>query len=242
MLANNETGIVQPVAAAADIAHAAGGLLHVDAVQAPGKIGCDINALKVDLLTLSAHKLGGPKGVGALILKDEDLHIDDPLLKGGGQERGHRAGTENIIGIAGFGAAAMEAASTLAGATARMAHLRKRLEHGIRASSPDAVIFGADVDRLPNTTLVAVTGIKAETALIALDLDGVSVSAGSACSSGKVAPSHVLAAMGVPPALALGAIRVSLGPATSEEEIEIFLEAWTKRVMGLSKGRKGLAA
>jgi cysteine desulfurase len=242
MLANNETGIVQPVAAAADIAHAAGGLLHVDAVQAPGKIGCDINALKVDLLTLSAHKLGGPNGVGALILKDEDLHIDDPLLKGGGQERGHRAGTENIIGIAGFGAAAMEAASTLAGATARMAHLRKRLEDGIRASSPDAVIFGADVDRLPNTTLVAVTGIKAETALIALDLDGVSVSAGSACSSGKVAPSHVLAAMGVPPALALGAIRVSLGPATTEEEIEIFLEAWTKRVMGLSKGRKGLAA
>jgi cysteine desulfurase len=242
MLANNETGIVQPVAAAADVVHAAGGLLHVDAVQAPGKIGCDINALKVDLLTLSAHKLGGPKGVGALILKDEDLHIDDPLLKGGGQERGHRAGTENIIGIAGFGAAAMEAAGTFADATARMAQLRERLEDGIRASSPGAVIFGAAVDRLPNTTLVAVAGIKAETALIALDLDGVSVSAGSACSSGKVAPSHVLAAMGVPPALALGAIRVSLGPATTEEEIEIFLKAWTKRVMGLSKGRKGLAA
>jgi cysteine desulfurase len=242
MLANNETGIVQPVAEAAEIVHAAGGLLHVDAVQGAGKISCNINALKADLLTLSAHKLGGPKGVGALILGSESLHLGDPLLKGGGQERGHRAGTENIIGIAGFGAAAMEAASAFADETKRMAELRERLEDSIRANSPDAVIFGATGERLPNTTLVAVPGLKAETALIALDLDGVSVSAGSACSSGKVAPSHVLAAMGVPPALALGAIRVSLGPTTTEEEIEIFLKAWTKRVMGLSKDRKGLAA
>jgi cysteine desulfurase len=242
MLANNETGVIQPVAEVAEQTHAAGGVLHVDAVQAAGKIPCDINYLGADLLTLSAHKLGGPKGVGALVLADEGLHIGDPLIRGGGQERGNRAGTENVIGITGFGAAAEAAAAGLADEAARMKGARDRLEAGLRAASPAAVVFGTAVPRLPNTTLVAMPGIKAETALIALDLDEVSVSSGSACSSGKVAPSHVLAAMGVAPELALGAIRISLGPTTTDEEIEIFLNAWMKRVMGLSKGRRGLAA
>ncbi len=242
MLANNETGVIQPVAAVAERTHAAGGLLHVDAVQAAGKILCDINSLGADLLTLSAHKLGGPKGVGALVLASEDLHIADPLIKGGGQERGSRAGTENVIGIVGFGAAARAALAGLAEEAAHMQRARDRVEAGLRAASPAAIIFGTEAPRLPNTTLVAVPGIKAETALIALDLDGVSVSSGSACSSGKVAPSHVLAAMGVAPELALGAVRVSLGPTTTEEEIEIFLNAWMKSVMGLSKEKRGLAA
>ncbi|MGB8488076.1 MAG: aminotransferase class V-fold PLP-dependent enzyme, partial [Xanthobacteraceae bacterium] len=242
MLANNETGVIQPVAAVAERTHAAGGLLHVDAVQAAGKIPCDINSLGADLLTLSAHKLGGPKGVGALVLASEDLHIADPLIKGGGQERGSRGGTENVIGIVGFGAAARAALAGLAEEAAYMQRARDRVEAALRATSPAAIIFGTEAPRLPNTTLVAVPGIKAETALIALDLDGVSVSSGSACSSGKVAPSHVLAAMGVAPELALGAVRVSLGPTTTEEEIEIFLNAWMKSVMGLSKGKRGLAA
>jgi cysteine desulfurase len=242
MLANNETGVIQPVDQVAEVTHAAGGLLHVDAVQAAGRIPCDIKSLGADLLTLSAHKLGGPKGVGALILADQDLHIGDPLIRGGGQERNSRAGTENVSGIAGFGAAAQAVLAGLTDEAADMARARDRLEAGLRTAAPSAVIFGASAPRVPNTTLVAMPGIKAETALIALDLEGVSVSSGSACSSGKVAPSHVLAAMGVAPELALGAVRISLGPTTTEEEIEIFLNAWMKRVMGLSKGRRGLAA
>jgi cysteine desulfurase len=242
MLANNETGVIQPVMAVARGVHTRGGLLHVDAVQGAGKIPCDINSLGADLLTVSAHKLGGPKGVGALILADESLHVADPLVKGGGQEGGRRAGTENVIGIVGFGAAAQAARASLADDAARMSAARDRLEARVREIAPQTVIFGADALRLPNTTLLAVPGIRAETALIALDLDGVAVSSGSACSSGKVAPSHVLAAMGVPADLALGAIRVSLGPITTDDEIEIFLKAWTKRVMGLSRGKRGLAA
>jgi len=234
--------VVQPVAAVAKEVHAGGGLLHVDAVQGAGKILCDINQLGADLLTISAHKLGGPKGVGALILADEALHLLDPLVRGGGQESGRRAGTENVIGIVGFGAAAQSARGSLADDAVRMIAARDRLEAHVRETAPEAVIFGADAQRLPNTTLLAMPGIRAETALIALDLDGVAVSSGSACSSGKVAPSHVLAAMGVPPELALGAIRVSLGPITTADEIEMFLKAWTKRVMGLSRARRGLAA
>ena len=242
MLANNETGVIQPVDQVAELTHAAGGLLHIDAVQAAGRIPCDIKSLGADLLTLSAHKLGGPKGVGALILADQDLHIGDPLIRGGGQEGSSRAGTENVSGIAGFGAAAQAVVAGLMDEAADMARARDRLEAGLRAAAPSAVIFGATVPRVPNTTLVAMPGIKAETALIALDLEGVSVSSGSACSSGKVAPSHVLAAMGVAPELALGAVRISLGPTTTGEEIEIFLNAWMKRVMGLSRRGRGLAA
>lgn len=241
MLANNETGVVQPIREVADIVHEAGGLLLVDAVQGPGRMAVDMAALGADLLTLSAHKLGGPKGVGALILR-EGLHIADPLIRGGGQERGARAGTENVAAIAGFGAAAEAAAASLDQDAARMESLRDRLEAGLRARTPDAVIFGAEAARLPNTTLFAVPGMKAETAVIAFDLEGVAVSSGSACSSGKVQPSHVLGAMGVDAALARGAIRVSLGYSTTESEVESVLKAWNKLSESLGKERRGLAA
>jgi cysteine desulfurase len=235
MLANNETGMVQPVAAAAAIVHAAGGLLHVDAVQAAGRIPCDIGALGADLLTLSAHKIGGPKGVGALLRASEDIHFPDPLIRGGGQERGARAGTENVAGIAAFGAAAAAAHRQLADEAAHMLALRDLLEEGLRAVSQQAVVFGADAERLPNTTLFSLPGVKAETAIIALDLEGVAVSSGAACSSGKVQPSHVLAAMGVSPSLLRGAVRVSLGWTTHKADVERFLGAWRKVASALSK-------
>jgi cysteine desulfurase len=225
MLSNNETGVVQPVAQAAQLVHAAGGVLHVDAVQAVGRIPCDINALGADLLTLSGHKIGAPKGIGALIGRTE-LSLVDPLIKGGGQERGLRAGTENVAGIAGFGAAAAAARAEFSAKA--MTVLRDRLEGALKAASPAIVIFGTESERLPNTTLFAVPEVKAETAVIALDLEGVAVSAGAACSSGKVQPSHVLAAMGVPPHLARAGVRVSLGPSTTESEIDRFIEAWIK--------------
>jgi len=235
MLANNETGIVQPVKAAADIVHAAGGLLHVDAVQGPGRILCDFNTLGADLESISAHKFGGPKGVGALI-KRPDLHIE-ALIKGGGQERGQRAGTENVAGIAGFGAAAEAVRKELSNESNQMAAARDDLEIGIRNICPEMTIFGANLDRLPNTTLFTAPGMKAETAVIAFDLEGIAVSSGSACSSGKVAASHVLAAMGVAPELARGAIRVSLGATTTKMEVEAFLGAWAKLAKVLYKGR-----
>ncbi|HKY86996.1 MAG TPA: cysteine desulfurase family protein [Pseudorhodoplanes sp.] len=241
MLANNETGVIQPVREAADIVHEAGGLLHVDAVQGPGRMPLDLKALGADLLTLSAHKLGGPKGVGALI-RAPGIHISEPLIKGGGQERGSRAGTENVAGIASFGAAAEAALQSLDADIARMRALRDTLEADLKAAAPQAVIFGTDADRLPNTTLFALPGIKAETAVIAFDLDGVAVSSGAACSSGKVQPSHVLAAMGVQRALSDGAIRVSLGPATTENDLERFRNAWNKLSKSLGKERNGLAA
>jgi cysteine desulfurase len=187
-------------------------------------------------MTLSAHKTGGPQGVGALI-KRGDLHLE-PLIKGGGQERGARAGTENVAGIAGFGAAAAAAGAALAHEAAGMAALRDRLEAGIKAIAPEAVIFGAGSERLPNTTLFALDGMKAETAVIAFDLEGVAVSSGAACSSGKVSPSHVLAAMGVPSELARGAIRVSLGYSTTQLDLDAFLGAWEKLTESLYKAKK----
>ncbi len=226
MLANNETGAIQPVAEAAALIHAAGGLLHVDAVQGPGRISCDFKALGADLMTLSSHKLGGPQGVGALIVRDGLLL--DGAIRGGGQERGMRAGTENVAGIAGFGAAAEAARLGLATEVPGMGALRDKLEAGIRVVAPAAVFFGAEVARLPNTTLFSVKGMKAETAVIAFDLEGIAVSSGAACSSGKVAPSHVLAAMGADPALSRGAIRVSLGYATTDEHVGTILKAWEK--------------
>jgi cysteine desulfurase len=243
MLANNETGIVQPVAAAAELAHAAGGLLHVDAVQAAGRMPLSIKDFGADLMTLSGHKIGAPKGVGALIRRGGDIHIA-PLLRGGGQERRLRAGTENVAAIAGFGAAATTAAGT--DDRARMAALRGTLEEGLVAACPEVVVFGSGTERLCNTSLFAVSGVSAETALIAFDLDGIAVSSGSACSSGKVAPSHVLAAMGVAKELALGAIRVSLGPTTSGNDVDRLLKTWRSVVARLNKtskkGRGGLAA
>jgi cysteine desulfurase len=239
MLANNETGVVQPISKIAQIVHGGNGVLHVDAVQAPGRIDCRIDDLGADLMSLSAHKIGGPQGAGALIRRG-DIHVAEPLIRGGGQERGQRAGTENVAAIAGFGAAAAAAAGQANGA--RMAALRDRLEAGIKSTTPQAVIFGAGAARLPNTTLFAVPGVKAETAIIAFDLNGIAVSSGSACSSGKVQASSVLAAMGVEPALARGAVRVSLGWSTTEAEIERFLETWNMLVESLLKGRRGIAA
>jgi cysteine desulfurase len=242
MMANNETGVVQPVSQVADLVHEVGGALHVDAVQAPGRIVCDINSIGADLLTLSGHKIGAPKGVGALIRRDAAVPFPAPLLKGGGQERRVRAGTENVAGIAGFGAAAAAIFRGSASEWARLLALRERLEAGLKAHSPRMVIFGADARRLPNTTLFAVPGMKAETAVIAFDLEGVAVSSGAACSSGKVQPSHVLAAMGVPPELARGAIRVSFGPSTSESEIDRLIRAWIKVSGTLLKGTPAVAA
>ena len=241
MLANNETGVIQPIADIAAIVHAANGVLHVDAVQGPGRIACRIGELGADLMSLSAHKLGGPQGAGALVSRG-DIHIGEPLIKGGGQERGLRAGTENVAAIAGFGAAAAVAANQAD--AARMADSRDRLEAGIKAILPEALIFGESAPRLPNTTLFAVPGMKAETAIISFDLNGIAVSSGSACSSGKVQASHVLAAMGVEPSLAQGAVRVSLGWSTSESDIENLLDALTKVVSSLRKRHMnaGLAA
>jgi cysteine desulfurase len=242
MLANNETGVLQPVAEAAVIVHEAGGLLHVDAVQAAGRIPVDIGALDADFITLSAHKIGGAKGVGALIRRSDALHIADPLIRGGGQERGMRAGTENVAGIAAFGAAATAAREGFAAEADRMRSLRDKLEAGLKAIAPQVVVFSSAADRLPNTTLFAAEGLKAETAVIAFDLEGVAVSSGSACSSGKVQPSHVLAAMEVSPLLLRGAVRVSLGWTTTETDVERLLGAWRKLATALSKGNAGMAA
>jgi cysteine desulfurase len=230
MVANNETGAIQPVSAAAEIVHNAGGLLHSDAVQAAGRVPLDLAALGADMLSLSAHKIGGPKGVGALVLGNGTSVA--PLIKGGNQERRRRAGTENVAGIVGFGVAADLAAADLAKAAA-MADLRDGLEQGVLAIAPDAVVLAARVKRLPNTTCIAVPGAKAETLVIGLDLAGVAVSSGSACSSGKVEASHVLSAMGVPEELAQGAIRVSLGFATKRADIERFLRAFDELVKRL---------
>jgi cysteine desulfurase len=226
MLANNETGALQPVKQAGEIVHAAGGLLHVDAIQALGKISFDIDALNADLMTVSGHKIGGPKGVGALILAEGLLGFE-PLLRGGGQERGHRAGTENVAGIAGFGAAVRAAMDVLEADGFRLETLRNRLEIGLR-QTPGALVFSKEAPRLPNTTLFTVPGLKAETAVIGFDLAGIAVSSGSACSSGKVQPSHVLQAMGFGPETAQGAVRVSLGWSTTGEDIDRCIEGWRK--------------
>ncbi len=238
MLANNETGVVQPVAEIAAIAHANGALFHCDAVQAAGKISLDASAIGADLVTLSAHKLGGPPGVGALVVTGE-LELT-PLLRGGGQERRRRAGTENLVGISGFAAAAIAAAEEIA-VYDRVRVLRDALEAGVAEAASEAVVLAAAAPRLPNTSAIAMPGVTAETQVIALDLDGVMVSAGAACSSGKVGPSHVLEAMGVGPDLAGSTIRVSLGWASSEADIAHFLRAWTalcRRCRDLSVGAR----
>jgi cysteine desulfurase len=240
MLANNETGVIQPIREVAEIVHAAGGLLHVDAVQGAGRIDCDINELGADLMTVSSHKLGGPQGVGALVTNGNVL-ISQPLIVGGGQERGQRAGTENVAAIAGFGAAAAAAQASRAREAAAMAALRTRLEVALTTATPTMVIIAATAPRLPNTTLFAVPGMKAETAIISFDLNGIAVSSGAACSSGKVQASPVLAAMGLDPALAHGAVRVSLGWTTTEIEVENLLNAWIKVASSLFKDQ-GIAA
>ncbi len=226
MWANNETGVVQPINDIVQLAHAHNGLVHSDAVQAVGKVAVDFEASGLDLMSLSAHKIGGPQGTGALVVRP-DLPLA-AMIKGGGQELKRRAGTENLSGIAGFGVAAELAAQ--AKNSGETAILRNKLESQIKAIRSDAIIFAEQRERLPNTTCVAISGTNAETLLIMLDLAGFAVSSGSACSSGKVSTSHVLTAMGVEVELAKAAIRISLGWTTTSSDIENFIEAWAKAV------------
>lgn len=223
-LANNETGVVQPVREAADIAHDAGGIVAIDAVQGAGRLPLSLEALGADFLILSSHKIGGPKGVGALVSAGEIL-MPAPLIRGGGQEKGHRAGTENLAGIAGFGVAARHALEKLARIDV-IAERREGMETHMREMAPDIIIHGVDAPRLANTSYFSLPGLKAETAQIGFDMEGVAVSSGSACSSGKVGASHVLAAMGAD--TTLGAIRVSMGYETSDEDITAFLKAFER--------------
>lgn len=238
--ANNETGVIQPIADLAERVHAAGGVLVCDAVQAPGRMAFALADAGADAVVLSAHKLGGPLGAGALVTTSR-LRIKAPLLTGGGQERGARAGTENVAAIAGFGAAAAAVRDGGEAERARLAGLRDAFETGLRARRPQAVVFGAGVARLANTSLVAIPGDPAETALIRLDLAGLAVSSGSACSSGKVRRSHVLEAMGVDEDLSRCAIRVSFGWNSTETDVTACLEAFAKAPDALSE-RPGRAA
>jgi cysteine desulfurase len=223
MLANNETGVIQPVVRIAEIAHAHGALVHCDAVQSAGKIAIDIKALGVDLLSLSAHKIGGPQGVGALIL-GHDLEIAAEIV-GGGQEMGRRSGTENVAGIAGFGCAAELALAGL-GDYRKLAKLRDDMERRLIAIAPKARVYGAGAERLPNTSCVSMPGVRSDTQVMAFDLAGIAISAGSACSSGKVSASHVLEAMGVERDEAMTAVRVSMGWSTTAAELDRFVEVW----------------
>ncbi len=225
MLANNETGVIHPVAAAARLAHARGALVHCDAVQAAGRLALDLGTLGADLLTLSAHKLGGPQGVGALVMAD-DLDFP-PMILGGGQERGRRAGTEAVPAIAGFGVAA-GLARLAADDGLRLSALRDRMEAALLALSTGARVFGAGAERLSNTSCISMPGVPSETQVMAFDLAGVAVSAGAACSSGKIQPSHVLRAMGVPAAEAATAIRISLGWDSDAQGLDRLIEAWQR--------------
>jgi len=221
--ANNETGVIQPIVEIAGLVHRYGALLHTDAVQAAARLPFDLRTLRADLLTLSGHKLGGPMGAGALVLR-EGLDLR-PWLRGGGQERGLRAGTENVPGIAGLGAAAELAALDRPG-MGEVERLREELEERILDAVPSASILGKDAPRLPNTCCVAMPGVSSETQVMALDLAGIAISAGSACSSGKVRRSHVLVAMGVAAEIAESAIRISLGTDSRPEHIDRFVEGW----------------
>lgn len=226
--ANNETGVVQPVAAAARRVHAAGGYVVCDAVQAAGKIKSDINELEADALVLSGHKLGGPQGVGAVCFRSGPPHMREVLLRGGGQERGLRAGTENVAGIMGMAAAVRAVRARLAHESSALAGWRDQLEAEIAGIADNVVFFGRGVERLPNTTCFAIPGMEAQVLLMYLDMEGVAVSSGSACSSGKVKRSHVLTAMGMGQDLAQGALRVSLGWTSRPEDCVLFRRALEK--------------
>ncbi len=232
MAANNETGIIQPLEHVAKIAHAHGALLHCDAAQALGRIDLSLKEWDVDFLTLSAHKLGGPSGVGAVVLKNPDFPLT-ALIAGGGQERRLRGGTENLLGIVGFGVAA-ELAVRDVPHRAQILALRDDLEARILAALPSAAVIGRDVARLPNTVCVAVPGLDTRTQVMALDLDGIMVGAGSACSSGKMGDSLVLKAMGLEQDLVGSAIRISLGWASTPEHINQFMASWI--ALGRRKG------
>jgi cysteine desulfurase len=219
-VANNETGVIQPIAEIGKVAREVGAIVVFDAAQAAGRILLDISDGSADFLILSSHKLGGPKGTGAIVAAS-GLMMPAPLLPGGGQEHGHRAGTENVAAIAGFGAAAREARAAVADSSALRA-MRDAIGAEILRLAPDAIFYGMDAERLPNTIYFSLPGLKAETAQIAFDLAGVALSAGSACSSGRVGPSHVLKAMGHD---GEGGLRVSIGPRTTSAEVELFRTA-----------------
>ena len=223
MLANNETGIIQPIAEVAALAHRFGAVVHCDAVQAAGKIPIDVAKLGADSYAFSAHKIAGPQGVGALIVRTAGAL--GRLIHGGGHERGLRAGTENVAGIAGFGVAAELAAEALPDFV-RLAQHRDTLETRLREIAPSTTVFGADAPRLPNTAKLTMPGVSSEVQVMAMDLAGFAISAGSACAAGKVEPPYVLTAMGVPDDVAVTAIRISLGWRTRPGDIDSFVEAW----------------
>lgn len=240
MMANNETGVLAPTETLVALAHEKGALVHCDAIQAAGKIDIDVAALGIDLLTLSAHKLGGPQGVGALILRPR-LDIKAQSF-GGGQEMGRRSGTENVAGIAGFGVAA-ELARKDEDLRSRLQGWRDAMEADMKAAVPETLVLGAGAPRLPNTSLIALPGVAAETQVIQMDLAGFAVSSGSACSSGKVTRSHVISAMGYGDDIAGSAIRISTGWSTTQEDIKAFTEAWAqmaRRLVQKDKSKEGL--
>lgn len=224
MLANNETGTIQPVGQAASLAAEHGALIHTDAVQALGKIPVNFGLLGVDMMTLSAHKVGGPQGVGALIVRDGV--VLEKYIHGGGQELGRRGGTENVAGIAGFAAAVQAAIDEMPEKQTEISRLRDLFESQLQQVSPDVVIFSNQVERLPNTSYIALKGMNALTTLINLDLDNIAVSTGSACSSGKVTGSRVLAEMGVPDDLRSCALRISFGWNSTSEDVSKFIKSW----------------
>lgn len=238
MGANNETGAIQDIAAVAQRVRAADSLLHCDAVQAAGRLPLDFSGSGASMMSLSAHKLGGPKGIGALVV-DKTLELA-PQIIGGGQERGLRGGTENVGAIVGFGEAAEFAQKEMATRARHTRALRDHLEAALR-QIPGAVIFAAAAERLPNTVQFGTPGFESETLLMALDRKGIAVSSGSACHSGKTEPSHVLVAMGIDPALALSAIRVSLGPENTVAEVDRFVEVYRAAVSGISAAVVGVA-
>jgi len=225
MLANNETGVLQDVKSLARISHEAGALFHTDAIQAFGKIPIDFRALGVDLMSISAHKLGGPQGVGALVALEKIILA--PLTYGGGQEVGRRSGTENLAGIAGF-ARAVSLVPQNIHAMKTCERIRNRIEQEIEQIAPEVYFYGAAENRLPNTSTILMPGISSETQVMAFDLDGLCLSAGSACSSGKVKPSHVVLAMGASQDQALSTVRISLGIDTTEQDADAFIAAWKK--------------
>ncbi len=241
-LANNETGVLQPVNEAAELIAQAGGITICDAVQAAGRIAVNWKALGVDALILSAHKFGGPKGAGALIYDTKTMDIGSKLIRGGGQEKGQRAGTENVTGLVGFGAAAQAALADLSVEPQRLLNLRQHCEQGLKELAPDLIVFGEVAPRLPNTLAFAIPGLTAETLLIALDLAGISISSGSACSSGKVQASHVLRAMGIAADLAKGALRISMGWSTTQADVEGLCAAMQKVLIKVSARRPIVAA
>ncbi|MEI8144929.1 MAG: aminotransferase class V-fold PLP-dependent enzyme, partial [Alphaproteobacteria bacterium] len=235
---NNETGVIQDIRAIGRQVRAAGHLFVVDAVQAIGRI--EVDPADADILILSAHKVGGPQGVGAIVATAEGFD-GSPLIRGGGQEKGRRAGTENVAGIAGFAAALKAATAATSSEAQRLGALRDRFEAGLIELAPDVLIAGAGAQRVGNTSCFSIPGVSAETALIAYDLEGIALSSGAACSSGRVRSSHVLSAMGVPADLVRGALRVSFGWTSTEADIERLLSV-TARLLPRLRGSKARAA